>query len=95
MIQPLNDRIVVKIVEPPPVRGALVIPETAKSAPTTGEVLAVGPGRRDKKGERVPMRLNVGDKVLFDRFAGDGDVDENTRMMREQDIIAVVEVAAA
>ena len=69
-VQPLEDRVVViPSEEAESMRGGLYIPDTAKEKPTQGEVLAVGPGRVEK-GERVPMDLKVGDKVIYGKYSG-------------------------
>ena len=69
-VQPLEDRVVVvPSDEAETMRGGLYIPDTAKEKPTQGEVIAVGPGRVEK-GERVPMDLKVGDKVIYGKYSG-------------------------
>jgi chaperonin GroES len=69
-VQPLEDRVVVvPSEEAESMRGGLYIPDTAKEKPTQGEVIAVGPGRVEK-GERVPMDLKVGDKVIYGKYSG-------------------------
>jgi chaperonin GroES len=69
-IQPLEDRVVIMPVdEAESMRGGLYIPDTAKEKPTQGEVIAVGPGRVEK-GDRVPMDLKVGDKVIYGKYSG-------------------------
>ncbi len=69
-IQPLEDRVVVMPDdEGETMRGGLYIPDTAKEKPTQGEVIAVGPGRVEK-GERIPMEVKVGDKVLYGKYSG-------------------------
>jgi len=70
-IKPLEDRIVVKTLEAETTTpSGLVIPDTAKEKPQEGEVLAVGPGRIDDKGNRVPMDIQVGDKVIYSKYGG-------------------------
>ena len=71
-LQPLGDRVVVKATEDAESRtpSGLVIPDTAKEKPQIGEVIAVGPGARDDDGDRIPMDVSVGDKVLYSKFAG-------------------------
>jgi chaperonin GroES len=73
--------------------GGIILPETAKEKPQEGKVLAAGPGERNEKGERVPMELKVGDKVLFAKYSGtDIKMDgKKLLIMRESDILAVVE----
>src|ERR1043166_5566292 len=69
-IHPLEDRVVIMPDdEAETMRGGLYIPDTAKEKPTQGEVLAVGPGRVEK-GQRVPMDVKVGDKVLYGKYSG-------------------------
>jgi len=91
-IQPLADRLVVKVVEvtEEKTKSGLYVPDTAKEKPQEGEVLAVGPGSLNEKGERVAMELAVGDKVIFSKYAGtevkiDGD---EYLIMSERDILA-------
>jgi chaperonin GroES len=70
-IKPLEDRIVIKQVEAEQTTASgLVIPDTAKEKPQEGEVLAVGPGRIDDNGNRVPLDVNVGDKVIYSKYGG-------------------------
>lgn len=71
-LQPLEDRIVVKAGEAEETTASgLVIPDTAKEKPQQGEVLAVGPGRRsDQTGERIPLDVAVGDKVVYSKYGG-------------------------
>ena len=70
-IKPLEDRIVVKTLEAETTTASgLVIPDTAKEKPQEGEVLAVGPGRIDDKGNRVPLDIKVGDKVIYSKYGG-------------------------
>jgi chaperonin GroES len=73
-------------------RGGLYIPDTAKEKPLQGEIVAVGPGRFEK-GERIPMEVKVGQKVLYSKYAGT-DVrvgDEEVLIIKESDVLAVVE----
>ena len=68
---PLEDKIIVKQAEAQTqTASGLYIPDNAKEKPQQGEVLAVGPGRRDDKGERIPMDVKVGDKVLYSKYGG-------------------------
>ena len=70
-IKPLEDRIVIKSLEAEQTTASgLVIPDTAKEKPQEGVVLAVGPGRIDDKGNRVPLDVQVGDKVIFSKYGG-------------------------
>lgn len=70
-IQPLEDRIVIKQVDAEQTTSSgLVIPDTAKEKPQQGEVVAVGPGRIDDNGNRVPVDVKVGDVVIYSRYGG-------------------------
>ncbi|MCI1218837.1 co-chaperone GroES [Bifidobacterium crudilactis] len=70
-LTPLEDKIVIKqAAAETTTASGLVIPDTAKEKPQQGEVLAVGPGRRDDKGERVPVDVKEGDKVLYSKYGG-------------------------
>ena len=97
-IVPLGDRIVVKQAQQEEVRASgLVIPDTAKEKPQLGEVVAVGPGRVDDSGKRVPMELAVGDRVLYAKYSGQevpkyvmGADEEEHIVLRESDILAKV-----
>jgi chaperonin GroES len=93
-LQPLGDRVVVKSNDDAETTTAsgLVIPDTAKEKPQTGEVVAVGPGARDDDGDRIPMEVSVGDKVLYSKFAGTEvklDSDEYL-VLSERDLLAIV-----
>lgn len=70
-LTPLEDKIIVKQAEAQTqTASGLYIPDNAKEKPQQGEVLAVGPGRRDDKGERISMDVKVGDKVLYSKYGG-------------------------
>ena len=91
-IQPLGDRVVIRsLEEAEEMRGGLYIPDTAKEKPQQGEIVAVGPGRYEK-GERVPMELKVGLKVLYGKYSGT-EVrfdDEEYLIIKESDVLAVI-----
>jgi chaperonin GroES len=93
-LRPLNDRVVVKRLEQETkTASGIVIPDAAAEKPDQGEVLAVGPGKRNDKGEYVAMNVKVGDRVLFGKYSGqtfkiDGD---ELLSMKEEDLFAVVE----
>ncbi len=91
-IQPLGDRLVVKImaVKEEKTKSGLVVPDTAKEKPQEAEVLAVGPGALNEKGERIPMELKAGDKVIFSKYGGtEIKVDgEEYLILSERDILA-------
>ena len=89
-IRPLQDRLIVKrVAEENKTKGGLFIPDTAKEKPIQGEVIAVGPGRSEK-GERVPMELKVGDRVVYGKYSGT-QVElegEEIILIKEADVIA-------
>ena len=92
-LQPLEDRIVVKPSEGEEMTASgLVIPDTAKEKPQEGEVLAVGPGRFED-GQRVPLDVKVGDKVIYSKYGGtEIKVDgEDLLVLRESDVLAKVQ----
>ena len=96
--RPLHDRVAVKRVEEEQkTKGGLIIPDTAKEKPMQGEVLAVGPGARDDKGDLVPMGVNVGDRVLFGKWSGTEVKidDEEVLIMKESDLLGVLEGSPA
>ncbi|MBD5786819.1 co-chaperone GroES [Cellulosimicrobium terreum] len=92
-IKPLEDRIVVKALEAETTTASgLVIPDTAKEKPQEGEVLAVGPGRIDDNGNRVPLDVTVGDKVIYSKYGGT-EVKyggEDYLVLSARDVLAVV-----
>jgi chaperonin GroES len=92
-LKPLGDRIVVKVVEElERTKGGIVLPDTAKEKPQEAEVAAVGPGARNEKGERVPMEVKVGDRVVFQKYSGTEFKmeDEEYLILRESDVLAIV-----
>jgi chaperonin GroES len=96
-VRPLHDRVVVRrIEEEQKTPGGVIIPDTAKEKPMQGEVVAVGPGARNERGEIVPLDVKPGDRVLFGKWSGtevklDG---EELLIMKESDIMGVVEGTA-
>ncbi len=93
-IKPLNDRIIVSRLESEEkTPGGIIIPDTAREKPQEGKVLAVGPGRRDKDGNRIALEVKEGDKVLFTKWGGtEIKIDDREIMrMKEDDILAVLE----
>ncbi len=93
-IRPLHDRVIVKRVEAETrTAGGLYIPEAAGEKPDQGEVVAVGPGKRDEGGKVIEMGVKVGDRVLFGKYSGQSvKVDgEEYLVMREEDIMGVLE----
>ena len=94
VLKPLEDRIVVQPLEAEQVTASgLVIPDTAKEKPQEGKVLAVGPGRFDDKGARVPVDVQVGDVVLYSKYGGT-EVKysgEDYLVLSARDVLAVIE----
>ncbi len=92
--RPLHDRVVVRrIEEDEKTSGGIIIPDTAKEKPMQGEVLAVGPGERNEKGQITPLDVKAGDRILFGKWSGtevkmDGD---ELLIMKESDIMGVLE----
>jgi chaperonin GroES len=92
-IKPLEDRIVVKTLEAEQTTASgLVIPDTAKEKPQEGEVLAVGPGRIDDNGQRIPLDVTVGDKVIYSKYGGTEVkyAGEEFLILSARDILAVL-----
>ena len=91
---PLADRVVVRALdEGEQRRGGLYIPDTAKEKPQQGEVIAAGPGKFDERGgQRIPMDVKVGDKVLYGKYSGtEVTIDgEQLLILRESDVLAIV-----
>ncbi len=94
-IRPLGDRVIVEPVEQEETiaGGMLVLPETAKEKPQQGKVLAAGAGRRDEQGKRIDMDVEVGQTVLFAKYAGTEIKLNGKKMliMKESDILGIVE----
>ncbi|SHO49972.1 co-chaperone GroES [Desulfopila aestuarii] len=93
-IRPLNDRLLVKrLEEEAKTAGGIIIPDSAKEKPAEGQVVAVGPGKLNDKGDRVALQVKAGDRVLFSKYGGtDVRLDgEDYLIMREDDILGVVE----
>lgn len=90
-LQPLGDRVVVRpSSEEDVTKGGIILPDTAKEKPQRGVVIAVGPGRLDEEGKRVPMEVKKGDKVIYSKYAGSEikQDDEEVLILRESDILA-------
>jgi len=95
--RPLHDRVVVRRVEEDQkTAGGIIIPDTAKEKPMQGEIVAVGQGARNEKGEIVPLDVKVGDRVLFGKWSGtEVKIDgKELLIMKESDIMGVLEGAA-
>jgi len=91
-IRPLADRVLIKPAPKEEVtKSGIVLPDTAKEKPQDGEVVAVGPGRVDDKGVRVPLEVKKGDRVIYAKYAGtEIKIDSDDYIiLRESDILAV------
>ena len=96
--RPLHDRVVVRrIEEDMKTAGGIIIPDTAKEKPMQGEVVAVGPGARDKSGKLIPLDVKKGDRVLFGKWSGtEVKIDgEELAILKEGDIFGVIEGKAS
>ena len=92
-IKPLQDRILVKRLEEHETKkGGIIIPDTAKEKPQEGEVIAVGPGKLDEHGKRIPMEVKAGDRVLVGKYAGtEVKLDDVEHViLREDEILGIV-----
>ena len=93
-VRPLADRILAKRIEQKEQkRGTLVIPDSAREKPMEGKVLAVGSGKRDKEGNRVPLTVKVGDRILFGKHTGtDIKIDDDEHVvLREDEVLGILE----
>ncbi len=93
-IRPLNDRVLVlREDEEQKSAGGIIIPDTAKEKPQRGKVVAVGAGKMDKDGKRIPLEVKAGDRILFGKYAGSEIKIDNVEhvFMREDDILSVLE----
>jgi len=94
--RPLHDRVVVRRIEgDQKTKGGIIIPDTAQEKPSEGEVVAVGPGKRNEKGEIVALDVKAGDRILFGKWSGtEVKIDgEDLLIMNESDIMAVLDDA--
>ncbi len=93
-VRPLNDRVLLRRLEQQEtIRGGIIIPDTAKEKPMEAEVQAVGPGKLDDSGKRVPTEVKKGDRVLIGKYSGT-DIkidDEEFVIVREDEILGVIE----
>ena len=91
--RPLHDRILVRRIEATEkTSGGIIIPDTAKEKPQEGEVLAVGPGARDDRGEIIALDVQVGNRILFGKWSGtEVKIDgEDLMIMKESDVMGIV-----
>ena len=94
MIRPLGERVLVKpLPSEEKTKGGIVLPDTAKEKPQEGEVIAVGSGKLLYNGQRVPIDMKPGDKILFSKYAGNEVKIDDVEylIMRESDILGVIE----
>jgi chaperonin GroES len=93
-VRPLHDRILVERLEEKEVkRGGIIIPDTAKEKPQEGKVVAVGTGKVNDDGKKVPLDVKAGDKILFGKYSG-SEVkidDKEYLILREEDVLAILE----
>ena len=93
-IRPLHDRILVKRIEEQEVKkGGIIIPDTAKEKPQEGKVVAVGTGKVNDEGKKIPLDVKAGDRILFGKYSG-SEVkleDKEYLILREEDILAILE----
>jgi chaperonin GroES len=93
-VRPLNDRVLLRRLEQEEViKGGIIIPDTAKEKPQEAEVIAVGPGKLDEDGKRIPTEVKKGDRVLIGKYSGT-DIkiaDDEFVIVREDEILGVIE----
>jgi chaperonin GroES len=93
-VRPLHDRILVERLEEKEIkRGGIIIPDTAKEKPQEGKVVAVGTGKVNDEGKKVPLDVKAGDKILFGKYSG-SEVkidDKEYLILREEDVLAILE----
>ncbi len=92
-VKPLHDRILVqRIEEKEQKRGSIIIPDTAKEKPMEWKVIAVGAGRLEKDGKRIPLEVKAGDRVLFGKYAGtEIKIDDNDHViLREDEVLGII-----
>lgn len=92
-IRPLHDHILVERIEEEVKKGGIIIPDTAKEKPQQGKVIAVGDGRKDDKGNRIPLDVKKGDTILFGKYAGTEVKieDKEYLIIREDDVLGIIE----
>lgn len=92
-IKPLHDHILVERIEREAKKGGIIIPDTVKEKPQEGKIIAVGDGRRDEKGNKIPLVVKKGDIILFGKYSGNEIqlVDKEYLIIREDDILGIIE----
>ena len=92
-LKPLGGRVIVEPIEQEEMTaGGIILPETAKEKPQEGKILAAGPGERDEDGERIPMEVQIGDKVLYAKYSGTEVKMDGKKLLilRESDLLGIV-----
>uniref|UniRef100_A0A7C4XDE0 Co-chaperonin GroES n=1 Tax=candidate division WOR-3 bacterium TaxID=2052148 RepID=A0A7C4XDE0_UNCW3 len=92
-IKPLHDHILVERIEEEVKKGGIIIPDTAKEKPQQGKVIEVGEGKKDEKGNRIPMDVKKGDIILFGKYAGTEVKieDKEYLIIREDDVLGIIQ----
>ncbi|MEB3298667.1 MAG: co-chaperone GroES [Candidatus Sericytochromatia bacterium] len=92
-IRPLADRVVVKVLKQEQTSGGIFLPDTAQEKPQMGEIIAVGPGKMDDDGDRLPMDVKAGDRVIFAKYSGTEVKLDGAEylLLAEKDILGVIE----
>jgi len=92
-LKPLADRVLVRPIEEQELKkGSIIIPDTAKEKPVQGEVVAIGPGKPNDDGKKVPLEVKIGDRILYGKYSGtEVEIDEQKLLvMNESDIYAIL-----
>ncbi|MBN9378484.1 MAG: co-chaperone GroES [Chlamydiales bacterium 38-26] len=93
-IKPLGNRVLIKRSKPQPVKGGILLPDSAQEKPKEGVIVAVGPGKLNDEGKRDPLNVKVGDRILFSSYAGTEikNLEENDELliMSEDDILGIL-----
>jgi chaperonin GroES len=92
-LKPLGGRVVIKPLEREEMtKSGILLPDTAKEKPQEGKVIAIGPGERDEDGKRIPVELKIGDRVLYQKYAGTEFKldDEELLVLQEKDVLAQI-----
>ncbi len=93
-IKPLSNRLLVKRSKMEKTKGGIFLPETAQEKPKEGEIMAVGPGKRDEDGNIIPMNVKIGDRVLFSNYSGtevkNSSGEEDFLILSEDDILGIL-----
>jgi chaperonin GroES len=92
-IRPLGDRVVVKVLKQEQTSGGIYLPDTAQEKPQMGEVIAVGPGKMDDDGDRLPMDVKTGERVIFAKYSGTEVKLDGAEylLLAEKDILGIIE----